>query len=224
MLKKYQFMENIKERVLQLIENQKIEKEYFFNKIGVSYSNFRGIQKKTSLNSDTIDKILSEIKDLNLNWLITGKGTMFIEENLINSSIFSKEKKIPFVDTLAIMGFGNSDFVISESNIIEFYEVPEFKNEKVDFMTRAKGSSMYPKYNSGDIIACRILKDSKFIQWNKTHLIATTEQGLLVKRLQKNENPEFITAVSDNKEYPPFDIPMNEITGIAFIVGVIRLE
>ena len=83
---------------------------------------------------------------------------------------------------------------------------------------------MYPKYNSGDVIACTIIKNSNFIQWNKTHLIATKEQGLIVKRLKKSEREGYLTAISDNKNYPPFDIPTDEIMGIALVVGVIRLE
>ena len=33
-----------------------------------------------------------------------------------------------------------------------------------------------------------------------------------------------LTAISDNKDYPPFDIPIEEITGIALVVGSVSLE
>lgn len=119
-------------------------------------------------------------------------------------------------------GFGSSDFAIREEDIQAHYIVPDFNG--IDFMIRVKGSSMYPKYSSGDIIACRKLHDSKFIQWNKCYVIATKEQGLLVKRIKQSPTPEALLAVSDNKEYDPFEIPKEEITGIALVVGVIRLE
>lgn len=83
---------------------------------------------------------------------------------------------------------------------------------------------MYPKYSSGDVVACRIIRESNFIQWNKTYVVATKEQGMLCKRLKPSDKESHILAVSDNQEYPPFDIPQAEITGIALIVGVIRLE
>jgi repressor LexA len=122
----------------------------------------------------------------------------------------------------AVAGFGNDKFLIRDEDIMARYVIPDFVN--IQFMIKVKGSSMYPKYSSGDIVACRIIKESTFIQWNKPYIVATKEQGILCKRLMPSEKENHIKAVSDNKEYPPFDIPQSEITGIALIVGTIRLE
>ena len=69
----------IKERVVQVIEIKGIAKEKFFEKIGVTSANFRGNARKTPLNSTTIENILSEIPELNPEWLLTGKGSIFKE-------------------------------------------------------------------------------------------------------------------------------------------------
>ncbi len=139
--------------------------------------------------------------------------------------LLSTEKDSPFiplVTTEAIGGFGNMQFAIREQDIQELYKVPDFIN--VDFMIRVKGSSMYPKYNSGDVVACRVIRESQFIQWNKVHVIATKEQGILIKRIDVSDEPNCLKAISDNKDYRPFEIPKEEITGLALVVGVIRLE
>ena len=138
-------------------------------------------------------------------------------------AIKSDPKGVPLVYEFAVAGFGNSDFCIKEQDVKDYYVIPKFQYTHIDFMIEVHGSSMVPKYNSGDVIACCILRERNFIQWNKSHVIATREQGVLLKRLLPG-NSEHITAISDNKEYPPFDIPMSEITGIALVVGVIRLE
>lgn len=70
----------IKERIIQVIEIKGIAKEKFFEKIGVTSANFRGKAKKTPLNSTAIENVLSEIPELNPEWLLTGKGTMFKTE------------------------------------------------------------------------------------------------------------------------------------------------
>jgi len=57
-------MTNIKERVLYFIENQGEKKETFFEDLGMSYANFKGVQKKSALGSDKIDKILSKYPNL----------------------------------------------------------------------------------------------------------------------------------------------------------------
>ncbi|MBS0647355.1 MAG: S24 family peptidase [Verrucomicrobia bacterium] len=129
---------------------------------------------------------------------------------------------IPLISVEAAAGFGTSEFNLREKDIQDRYVVPDFNG--IDFMIRIKGPSMYPKYSSGDIVACRILKEATFIQWNKPYVIATREQGILCKRLMQSELKDHFKIVSENKEYPEFDVPKSEITGIALIVGVIRLE
>lgn len=66
----------IKNRVIQLIDNKGIGKEKFFNSIGVTSANFRGSLLKSSLSSTTIEKIIAEIPEVNLDWLLTGRGEM----------------------------------------------------------------------------------------------------------------------------------------------------
>ncbi|MDT8412672.1 MAG: S24 family peptidase [Vicingaceae bacterium] len=129
---------------------------------------------------------------------------------------------IPLLPIDAIAGFGSGNWSIHEHDIQEKYLVPDFNG--IDFMIRIKGSSMYPKYNSGDVVACRKINHKSYIQWNKPHVISTKEQGIIVKRINKAQEKQFFTLVSDNQAYPPFDIPQEEITGIALIIGVIRLE
>lgn len=70
---------NIKERVLQIAKNQNISYETFFKDLGISYSNFKGKQKESSLQSDAIDKILTRYPDVDLQWLITGKESVQVE-------------------------------------------------------------------------------------------------------------------------------------------------
>lgn len=70
----------IKERILQISDYKGISKEKFIENFGMTYGNFKGKQKLTSLNSDFLDKILSEIPEINAEWLLTGKGSMLKSE------------------------------------------------------------------------------------------------------------------------------------------------
>lgn len=74
----------IKERVIQVLEYKGIAKEKFYVKVGATSANFRGNAKKTPLNSTTIENILSELPDINIEWLLTGNGSML--KNDIQSS------------------------------------------------------------------------------------------------------------------------------------------
>lgn len=135
------------------------------------------------------------------------------------------DKGIPLMaNARAIGGFGNSHFAIDQKDVKDYYIVPKFNHQTVDFMIEVEGVSMHPKYSNGDIVACRIIKEHSFIQWNKAHLVATREQGILIKRIREGSSDKVLQMVSENKDYPPFEVPKKEITGIALVIGVIRLE
>lgn len=216
--------------------NKSINKSDISNSIGVKANTFSEILNlRMNIATDHIANFINKYPIISPEWLLTGNGAMISEEpkyqaKKVNSNILENIDKttgikpIPLVSQLTAAGFGNSDFSISEVDVKDYYVVPKFKLRRIDFMIEITGSSMYPKYNSGDIIACTIIRESGFIQWNKCHVIATREQGLLIKRIKEGRDEKHILAVSDNKEYPPFEIPTDEITGIAIVAGVIRLE
>ena len=90
-------------------------------------------------------------------------------------------------------------------------------------MMEIKDTAMYPTLKSGDVVACKIIKDPKFIQWNRIHIVVTKGQGIIIKRLQPGLEGHF-KMLSDNKDFHSFDVPKVEITGIALIVGSVQLE
>ena len=93
-----------------------------------------------------------------------------------------------------------------------------------DFLIPVKGSSMYPKYSSGDIVACqRVSMSDLFFQWNKVYVIDTT-QGALIKRIKPGSDKEHISIISDNPDYDPFELHLSAIHAVALVIGVIRLE
>jgi len=214
---------NIKERILYYTDLKGFSKEKFFEELAVTYGNFKGKAKDQALSSDVIERIISKYPDINIEWLVTGKGDMLKSDIIKATHTPNNGEGIPLVNVTAIGGFGNAKFSIEERDVKDYYVIPKFKHKKVDFMIEVEGSSMYPKYNSGDVVACRIIDEQSFIQWNKTHVIATKGQGIIIKRIKKGVNGSLLM-ISDNKDYDPFPVPTEEIDGIALVVGVIRLE
>ena len=210
-----------KDRVLQFIDYKGISKNKFYIETGIS----NGIlDKKSGLSMDTIEKFYSTYPEINPEWLLTGEGSMLKEPTPEEMNLKPMADALPLVMPTAIGGYGNSAFNFTDRDVKEYYVIPKFKHKQVDFMIEVEGSSMYPKYNSGDVVACRIIKDSKFIQWNKAHVVATHEQGIIIKRIKPSDNKDTLLMVSDNQSYDPFEIPKEEIEGLAIVVGVVRLE
>lgn len=167
--------------------------------------------------------------------LLLGTGSLLESEkdriDNIVSNIIDKEnieiikpKTFPLIPIEAVAGFGeDSDGIAYED--CEQYMVPDFEKRGMEFLIRVSGSSMYPKYSSGDVLACRKIRDILFFQWGKIYVIDSS-QGQLVKRIfEDKDNPENIICVSDNKEkYPPFSMPKSDIRSLSIVIGVVRLE
>lgn len=236
-------MSNISETIDSLLKAKGLSTRAFEQKIGCSNGVIaRCIAKGSDISSQWVSKIIEIYPDINPFWLLTGQGEMFKQESNANQALVKPIENtqsshykagrldqytpgaIPLVPAQAVGGLSGSDFSISDDDVIGYYVIPGFQNKGIDFMIRITGDSMAPRLWGGDIIACSIIRNSNFIQWNKTHLIATRDQGLLVKRLRKSTDPDCILAVSNNPDYDPFDIPKQDILGIARVVGVIHLE
>lgn len=83
---------------------------------------------------------------------------------------------------------------------------------------------MMPKYVSGDIVACQCVPlDRLWFQWGKAYVL-DTRQGALVKRIEPSTNKECVSIHSENPKYKPFDLHIAEISGIALVKGIIRVE
>ena len=130
---------------------------------------------------------------------------------------------LPLIPFECMAGFGedNSGIILNDC---EIYNIPEFKNIGAEFLVSVGGSSMYPKYSSGDILACKKIHERLFYQWGKVYVIDSS-QGQLIKRVFEHENPDMILLVSDNKEkYQPFSIPKSDIRSLGIVLGVVRME
>jgi len=152
----------IKQRLLQLFENKGIKNANEFAKI-LNYASSEKISRllrdaDNMPSADILKDIANKFVDIDLNWLLTGKGSMIknidtTHENIVLEPIIKlkKEKGIPLIPIEAMAGLSNGDTTTLELEC-EHYFVPDFKN-KADYLIRISGNSMAPKYYNGDIVA-----------------------------------------------------------------------
>lgn len=223
-----------KEKIINFLNIKGISKNKFYKTTGFSVG---FLDSGSSLGVDKLKIIIDNYHDLNIDYIL-GNSTDVIcppnsrknvhqsvhltpSETELKCITFSEEG-IPLIPVEAMAGWGAGDVPVMEYDL-QRYKVPEFSELNVDFMIRVKGSSMYPKYNSGDIVACKKLPLDTFFQWNKVYVLDTI-QGAMIKRIKQSEVENAIQCVSDNKTYDPFDLDLSEVHALALVVGVIRLE
>lgn len=246
----FNFMETILDRIQKIASNEGIKIGALERQIGASKGVIsRAINNGTDIQSKWIQIIVENYPLYSAEWLLTGRGEMLksnrggIPSNLVKTDPQKGEnyipptaptgertiatptnnpkEGIPLIPIEAMAGALTSEMTVLEYEC-ERYVVPVFKG--ADFLIPVKGSSMYPKYSSGDIVACqRVPMSDLFFQWNKVYVI-DTNQGALIKRIKPGSDKEHVLLVSDNEKYDPFELPFSAIHAVALVLGVIRLE
>ena len=202
------------------------------------------MSNESSIGSDKLSKIIDTYSSIDIEWLLTGKGDMLKNETTLPAqnatcavSSVGKEtreistsqlkktdnstKGIPLIPLHAMAGVLRGEISVLEYEC-EQYVVPAFKG--ADFLIPVKGNSMFPTYQSGDIVACqRTPMSSVFFQWNKPYVLDTA-QGAIIKRIRPGVDDEHVQIVSDNTDYFPFYLHKSEIYAVALVIGIIRLE
>ena len=231
-------MGTLLQRIQRIADNEGIKITALEKIIGASKGVLsRAISNGTDIQTKWIQLIVENYPHYSADWLLTGRGSMLKTDTtpLMGDQDSPKEEDdrpvaihtdnpkegIPLIPINAMAGA-----MMGEQTVMEYecerYVVPLFKG--AEFLIPVKGSSMYPKYSSGDIVACkRIPMTDLFFQWNKVYVL-DTNQGALIKRIKKGSDAEHILIVSDNKDYEPFELPIRCINNVAIVIGVIRLE
>ena len=166
---------NEKERILEFVRYKNLHRTAFEKSVGLSNGYLNNLKKSTS--TDVLSKIIEAYPELSTEWILFGKGKMIKNEsdesingngemlNEISSS--EKNDNLPLIPFECIAGYGEDNAGIDLSEC-ETYRIPEFNRTGAEFLVRVGGSSMYPKYSSGDILACRKVKERLFFQWGKS--------------------------------------------------------
>lgn len=187
----------------------------FEEKCGIHPGTISAI-KSNGPTASVVTKISVSCPELNLNWLFSGEGNM-LKDALDKPR---NSKLLPLIPLDAFAGPGS--IVYNDEQVEDYYVITEFKNS--DFLIQVKGDSMMPKYNGGDIVACKRVNDLLFLQWGRVYVIYTKSQGIMIKRVQPGEKEGYITLVSDNAKYAPFQVPILDISAIALVNGAVTLE
>ena len=218
--------------ILALIEHYSNgNKAQFASRLGITP---QGLSTWIKRNTFDAELIFSKCEGLSAQWLLTGEGELF--ENNNQTKIEKKSEKdkkmsirpaltphegIPLIPFSAMAGALKGEQTILEYEC-ERYVVPAFTG--ADFLMPVKGDSMSPTYLSGDIVACqRVPMSDIFFQWNKPYVL-DTKQGAIIKRIKPGSDKQHVLIVSDNTQYDPFELTYSEIYAVALVIGIIRLE
>ena len=201
----------------KFLKKNRIGKSEMARYLGVSPSFITHILKgEDKLPATALKKICDNDENWDVSMLLSGEGSPYSEEIAA-----PRPQGIPLVPVSAMAGALTGELPAVTERECEHYTVPRF--ERADFLITVAGDSMSPKFQSGDIVACRRVPLGSFFQWHRVYVV-DSEQGVLIKRVEHGRDEDSVTLVSENREYSPIELKRDEIYSLALVVGLIRAE
>jgi len=221
---------------------------------GISNGLIGKARKRGSLSQENISKILYTYKDLDANWLLTGRGQMIqnpddveqwiyddLEANSKNeitenkAQIFKmktdrvvQKQSVPLYDIQASATVASLFLDINNEKPVDYITIPNLP--KCDGAIYVNGDSMYPLLKSGDIIMYKKLSNHiNNIFWGEMYLaLVVNDDGdefIMIKWVQKSKKgADFIKLVSENMLHQPKDFHLSSIKGLALIKASVRVN
>ena len=238
-------MSSISQRISVAIRHKGMSVRSFEAQAGITQGVLsNAIKKDSDISSANLSKIIDTYDEFDAHWLLTGEGSMLrdnpigeidpdpaIEMPLTPRKIRTHDPDFSYTDNddagkvpiITESGFANIGYEeLTSQQIEDYYYIKEFRN--ADFMLRLTGDTMYPRYKSGDLLACREIQMQTFWQWGKVHAVLTCNQGLIIRRVMPGDNSKVILMKADNPSYPDCRILLEEILTSAIVIGSISMD
>ncbi len=171
----------------------------------------------------TIDLIKNAVETYKLNpqYIFTGLGSMFLDEDIQQSASAKPQaslEKILYVPTAAHAGYTEQflDPVFME-DLISF-SLPDYKFQHGTYRCfDVVGDSMEPSLYAGDKVVCSFMDSNNFYSSVRNNLVyvVVLEGAIVVKRvINKIKEQKNLLLISDNNYFKPYEVPIEEVKEI----------
>src|SRR5690606_8340779 len=189
----------------------------FERKIGVGPSAIaKAIIRNSRIKEETIVKVLETFPEVNENWLRNGIGEILLSNKPNSISTIKKgiiqDKSIypvPLFDVDFTAGF--IEMHPSNPNIIGYVDLPQFRG--CDAIVTCRNNSMSDVINPNDWVGIRRIMDKNDIEFGGIYGIVTVNFRLF-KYLKESEKTNYILVESENKQYKPRHIHIDDLIEI----------
>lgn len=211
----------MKQRIKEYLKYKRITQNEFSASIGVSNAYIPSI--RNSIQPDKLLRIQALYPDLNIEWLVTGKGAM-LNDTTGRSELAPIPDNSVLVLPLAAHGGSLTNFDTEgiEARQCETIISPIAGAELAISVT---GDSMTPAYPNGSRVLIKSINHNAYIAWGEVYVIDTTN-GTLLKELQPGRTSAYVKCVSLNPDerYKPFEVPLSEVRKIYRVLACITLR
>lgn len=194
--------------------------------IGLSNGYFSAQKKRQAdIGEGMMNKIIDYCRDINPEWLLTGKGNMLRDENVSSNIIPTINQEFVGAPYYNVDFIGGFDIVVNDQTTHPDYYInyPPYNKEGVVWCNLT-GHSMEPELSNGDTIALKEMNTPiQYLPSGEIYGIVT-EEYRTVKRIRLSDNEGFVRLIPSNKseEYCEQEIPISMIRKVYAVLGSIR--
>ena len=193
---------------------------------------FMRCKKNNTIPQTLLDAVYSVCPQVNLDWLITGRGELLITTEGVE--IVSRYDNSPSNDISVIPLYpdwmaATAGFEMQTEGFVPDSHIILPNMPKCDGAILVRGDSMYPILKSGDYVCFKNLpSDVDAIAYGDMYIVDYQMGGddmVSVKYIDKSDKgDEYIKLVSYNPHFAPVDIPLANVRKIARVKISIRLH
>jgi len=187
--------DEVSDHLKTIREHFKLQPIDMAKKFDISEEDYLSYENGRDMNIDMLYS-LSDHYDISIDWLLSGRGSMFGDEVGAVSAIV-ETVNIPVISAKASAGYGQENF---EVNVVDNLGVSKklllpYAPEKVRFL-EITGDSMYPTLSQGDLVAV-----AEGVHDGDGLYVLNRGGFLFVKRLQFHMAEASLSIISDNPRY-----------------------
>ncbi|MBP6567962.1 MAG: LexA family transcriptional regulator [Saprospiraceae bacterium] len=167
-------------------------------------------------------KNAAEIYKINTQYIFTGLGSMFSDEEIVQhpspAQQFKSLEKIVYVPTAAHAGYTEQFHDPVFLDDLVSFSLPDYKFQHGTYRCfDIMGDSMEPSLYAGDKVVCSQVDSNNFYSSVRNNLVyvIVMDGSLVVKRvLNKVRENRTMMMLSDNSYYQPYEVAIEEIREI----------
>ena len=203
-------------RFKEIRDDHNFTQAEFASLLGIKNSTADIERGRTKLSGKIVAELLRQF-EVNPLWLFgessqkflaVSKGDVSPKVITVNSS---EEENIILVNQKAAAGYPHNVQDISWYQQLPAFDIPlpEYRNATYRGF-QVEGDSMMPNLRPGEWVLGKAVPSIKEVSYSKIYVVVLYD-SVLVKKIQKMEDPYKILLVSINEEYPPVQVLVSDI-------------
>jgi len=206
-------------RLKQLRDALGLNKNQLAVKLGIDNGNISRYESgKVKPNSDFYELLIKKFDNINLTWLISGEGEMFLQKTVMPDK--AKIRSVPIFSHV-YAGSPASQWDMDKAK--EYLQLPSLTKYKEAFGLIVKGDSMSPYINQGDVLICvdkaDLIKDGSAVVCVFKSVDAIEANAKLIK-INKKEGTVILYSI--NTKHEPLVYSEDQILKIYKVIKIIR--